>query len=170
MTDQPGEARTLVLLRHAKSDWSAGEIDVRRPLKPRGRRQAAEAGRWLADNVGTIDLAVVSPAERATRTWELAAAELSSPPTLRVEDRAYAASERALLGLVRGLPSDRASVVLVGHNPGLEGLLGVLTGRWTAMPTACIAVLELTGPWSSAGRALARLIAFGRPPGDAPLR
>src|SRR6478735_578713 len=71
MAERPA-GRTLVLLRHAKSDWSTGEPDPRRPLAGRGRRQAPEAGRWLAANLDAIDLAVVSPATRARQTWELA--------------------------------------------------------------------------------------------------
>ena len=67
--------RTLILLRHAKSDWSGGEPDRLQPLAPRGRRQAPEAGQWLADHAGVIDLAVVSTAARAQQTWQLAAAD-----------------------------------------------------------------------------------------------
>ena len=68
--------RTLILLRHAKSDWSGNEADVDRPLSKRGLRQAPHAGRWLAHSISSIDLAVVSPATRARSTWELASAEL----------------------------------------------------------------------------------------------
>ena len=88
---------TVILLRHGKSDWSGGEPDELRPLAPRGRRQVPEAGRWLADNVGAIDLAVVSPAERTRETWRLAAAELAAPPPVREDDRVYAGSARSLL-------------------------------------------------------------------------
>ena len=60
--------RTLILLRHAKSDWSGDEAGIARPLGKRGRRQAPAAGRWLAANVDRVDLAVVSPASRARGT------------------------------------------------------------------------------------------------------
>ncbi|MDY7556428.1 SixA phosphatase family protein [Cryobacterium sp. 10C3] len=53
--------RTLILLRHAKSDWSGEVSDLERPLAERGLRQAPLAGAWLARNIGHIDLAVVSP-------------------------------------------------------------------------------------------------------------
>ncbi|MGV1008378.1 MAG: SixA phosphatase family protein [Dermatophilaceae bacterium] len=156
--------RTLILLRHAKSDWSGGQPDLRRPLAARGRRQAPEAGRWLAAHVERIDLAVVSPARRASSTWELAAAELDVPPPTRTDERVYAASDRELLTVVRQLPSEAATVVLVGHNPGLEDLLDVLTGEAVPMPTSALAVLTLGGPWSAAGQASATLRASGRPP------
>jgi phosphohistidine phosphatase len=156
--------RTLVLLRHAKSDWSGMEADIRRPLAARGRRQAPRAGRWLDANVDGIDLAVVSPATRARQTWELVAAELHRPPAIRVDDRVYAASDRELLAVVRELPDDRGTVVLVGHNPGIEGLASALTGEPTAMPTSALAVIAWPGSWATAGGQPAMLRASGRPP------
>jgi phosphohistidine phosphatase len=158
------DERTLILLRHAKSDWSGDESDIDRPLAPRGRRQAPDAGRWLAGNIPGIDLAVVSPASRARATWDLAAAELGAPPPNRVDDRVYAASERELLALVRQLPDDVWTVVLVGHNPGLEDLASTLVGESTPMPTCTLAVVTLSGSWSETGGHPAELRALGRPP------
>jgi phosphohistidine phosphatase len=163
-----GRARTLVLLRHAKSDWSTGGADVDRPLADRGRRQAPEAGRWLAAHLTRIDLAVVSPATRARSTWELVAAELELPPRALVDDRVYAASDDELLDVVRDLPGNAETVVLVGHNPGIEELAALLTGDTPAMPTSAVAVLSLPGAWSTAGPGTAALRAAGRPPGGTP--
>jgi phosphohistidine phosphatase len=158
--------RTLILLRHAKSDWSGDEADVDRPLAKRGRRQAPEAGRWLATHLDGIDLAVVSPAQRARSTWDLASAELDTPPPTRVDDRVYAASDDELLAVVRELPDDVGTVVLVGHNPGIEELASRLTGEWPPMPTSALAVITVPGSWSSAGREPAVLRASGRPPDE----
>lgn len=155
---------TLILLRHGKSDWSGGEPDHLRPLARRGRRQVPEAGRWLADNVGVIDLAVISPAERTRETWRLAAAELAVPPPVREDDRVYAGSVCSLLGIVRELPGELATVVLVGHNPGLEDLVVSLTGRSVPMPTSGLAVIDLSAPWPAAADTAAELRAHGRPP------
>ena len=155
---------TLILLRHGKSDWSGGEPDHLRPLARRGRRQVPVAGRWLADNVGVIDLAVVSPAVRARETWRLAAAELGVTPPVREDDRVYAGSAGSLLGVVRELPADVKTVVLVGHNPGIEDLAARLTGRSVPMPTSALAVIDLPGPWTGAGDTVAELRAQGRPP------
>jgi phosphohistidine phosphatase len=155
---------TLILLRHGKSDWSGGEPDHLRPLARRGRRQVPDAGRWLAQNVGVIDLAVVSPAERTRETWRLAAAELTAPPLLREDERVYAGSARSLLGVLRELPEEVATVVLVGHNPGVEDLVASLTGRWAPMPTSSLAVIDFSGPWSAAANTAAKLRAQGRPP------
>ena len=155
---------TLILLRHGKSDWSGGEPDQLRPLARRGRRQVPQAGRWLAQNVGVIDLAVVSPAVRARETWQLAAAELAVPPPIREDDRVYGGSASSLLGVLRELPGELATVVLVGHNPGIEDLMADLIGHWVPMPTSALAVIVLPGPWSSAGDTAAVLKAHGRPP------
>ena len=156
---------TLILLRHGKSDWSGGEPDHLRPLARRGHRQVPEAGRWLADHVGVIDLAVVSPAERTRETWRLAAAELAVRPPVREDERVYAGSARALLDVVRELPVEVTTVVLVGHNPGLEDLVASLTGHGVPMPTSALAVIDISGPWSAVGDTVAELRAQGRPPG-----
>jgi phosphohistidine phosphatase len=155
---------TLILLRHGKSDWSGGEEDRHRPLAKRGRRQVPETGRWLDENAGPIDLAVVSPAERARSTWELASAELAVPPPTQVDERVYAASGAGLLDVVRELPDDLGTVVLVGHNPGLEDLASTLAGRWVHLPTSALAVLAISGSWSATADSTAELTASGRPP------
>jgi phosphohistidine phosphatase len=160
--------RTLILLRHAKSDWSGNDADADRPLSGRGLRQAPQAGRWLADNVASIDLAVISPANRARDTWELASAELGTSPPIQIDDRAYGASAGELLDVVRDLPDDVDTVVLVGHNPGMEELVSLLTGDSVPMPTSALAVIGLEGSWSTASQSSATLRASGRPPADRP--
>ena len=154
----------LILLRHGKSDWSGGEPDHLRPLARRGQRQVPVAGRWIADNVGVIDLAVVSPAVRTRETWRLAAAELAAPPPIREDDRVYGGSAPSLLGVLKELPDELATVVLVGHNPGLEDLVAILTGRSAPMPTSALAVIDLSEPWSAAANNAGELRVQGRPP------
>jgi len=154
----------LILLRHAKSDWSGGEADIDRPLAKRGRRQAPQAGRWLSANIKSIDLAVVSPARRARSTWDLVSAELTAPPPTQIDDRVYGDSGGGLLDVVRELPDDVATVVLVGHNPELENLVCHLTDSSVPMPTSGLAVIEVTDSWSNLGRTSAVLRVAGRPP------
>lgn len=157
--------RTLVLLRHAKSDWANDDVDdVHRPLAGRGKRQAPEAGRWLAGNIDGIDLAVVSPAVRARATWELASAELDPPPRTVVDHRVYEASVADLLTVVREIDPEAQTVVLVGHNPGFEDLASTLIGQAITMQTSALAVLTLSGSWSSSGAGSALLRHSGRPP------
>ncbi len=151
--------RTLIVIRHAKSDWDVPLGDSERPLADRGRRQAPAVGRWIATHLGSPDLAVVSPAARALQTWELVAAELSPDPPVRVEPDAYTFSGDDLLDVVSGLPADVSSVALVGHNPAAEELVEALTGRWVRLPTASVAVVGLRDWRSETGR----LRAAGRP-------
>jgi phosphohistidine phosphatase len=162
-SDTPTD-RILLLLRHAKSDWSGGQADIDRTLTSRGQGQAADVGRWLADEFPAIDLAVVSPATRARATWALVSAEFSDGPAARVEERAYAASVADLLDVVRNLPEDLRTVILVAHNPGLEELVEVLSGESVTMPTSGLAVLALPGDWADTAPDTAALRASGRPP------
>ena len=149
--------RTLIVLRHAKSDWSGNEPDHDRPLASRGRRQAPEAGEWLNAHAGPIDLALVSTATRARQTWKRASAELDTPPPVRLEERLYAATASEMQSVLDEV-ADHDTVVLVGHNPGVEDLVRQLTGQWVPLPTSAIAVLDLAGDGS------ATLRAAGRPP------
>ena len=160
----PDAAHTLILLRHGKSDWSGDEVDIDRPLAKRGRRQAPEAGQWLATHVDRIDLAVVSTAERARATWDLVSAELGERPETRHDENAYAASVGELLDIIRSLGEELGTVVLVGHNPGLEGLAETLVGDRIPLTTSALAVIDIDGHWRSAGRAPELLRAAGRPP------
>lgn len=154
--------RTLVVLRHGKSDWSGDEPDRERPLGRRGERQAAEAGAWLAEHLERIDLAVVSPSVRTRLTWELVSGELDEEPEVRIDERVYAAWGRELRALVDELPDEADTVVLVGHNPGVEDLVHDLTGAYVSMPTSAIAVLTWEGAWADAAEA--KIVAAGRPP------
>jgi phosphohistidine phosphatase len=157
--------RTLILLRHAKSDWSVEKADIDRPLAKRGRRQAPEVGRWLAAHIDSISLAVVSPAARARRTWELVAAELDVRPRTRIDDRLYAASSGDLLTIVRDLPDEAKTAILVGHNPGMEDLASLLAGTSTRMRTAALAVFAVSSSWPTAAPHASALRASGRPTG-----
>ena len=154
--------RTLVLLRHGKSDWDGDEPDRDRPLAPRGVREAAEAGRWLAGHQPDLALAVVSPAQRTLSTWQLVATELPNAVPTQVDERIYAAAVDDLLAVVRDLRPDTPSALVVGHNPGLEELVRALTGKVIPMPTSALAVLHVGSPWGELDRAV--LQTSGRPP------
>jgi phosphohistidine phosphatase len=156
--------RTLVLIRHAKSDWSGEHADADRPLATRGLRQAPEAGTWLAASGLVVAGAVVSPAQRARRTWELVAAQLPYDVPVDLNEDVYTFSGAEVLQVVRRLDDAAECVVVVGHNPAMEELVSALTGEFAPMPTSAVAVIELTGGWRRAGRVLARLVTWGRPP------
>lgn len=120
--------KTLYLLRHAKSSWDDPSLDdFDRPLSDRGRKAAPLIGRAMAEHNWQPDLALVSPAVRARDTWQLASAELRAPVETRLEPAIYMAEPEALLTLLRDTDAP-GSVVLVGHNPGLEHLAATLAG------------------------------------------
>lgn len=156
--------RTLVLVRHAKSDWSQTAEDLHRPLNKRGRRQAHEAGTWLAAHIPVVDRAVISPARRARETWDILATRISMahPDAVHFDDRVY---DGDLDGVVRGLPSGATTVLLVGHNPDLEAFAHKLTRRTVTLKTSAIAVVDLHSDWAHIDRA-STLRTVGRPPAD----
>ncbi|MEU6575738.1 histidine phosphatase family protein [Streptomyces sp. NPDC046805] len=149
-----GPLRRLVILRHAKSAWPEGAADHRRPLAQRGRRDAPAAGRALAEADCLPDLALCSTALRARQTWELASAQWGTPPPVRFDSRLYAAGVRDLLDVVHEVSPEVETLLLVGHNPGLEELVQELAGDSlddalaqvrTKFPTSAIAVLAWHG-------------------------
>jgi phosphohistidine phosphatase len=150
---------TLVVVRHAKSDWSTPVSDHERPLAARGRRQAPDLGRWMASHLDPLDLAVVSTATRARQTWDLIAAALPAAPPVRLEREAYTFSGYVLEDVVARLPEDARTVALVGHNPAVEELVEILTGDWVRMPTSSLAVVALQA-W---GARTGTVLLAGRP-------
>jgi len=142
--------RQLVVLRHAKSAWPDGVPDRQRPLNRRGRHDAQAAGRWIHDHVGRLDAVVCSPAERTRQTLAIVTAELDDPPDPTFDDDIYGAPPAALLAVVRELPDSTGTVLLVGHNPGVQDLVELLSGRELEMKTSSVAVVVWSGRWGDA--------------------
>ena len=177
MSATPGagedQDRRLVLLRHAKSSWEDDLPDVERPLAPRGRRDAAEAGRWLAAHVGPPDLVLCSTAVRTRHTWARvveAEPDVLGPVPVRLEPSIYEAWSDTLLELARGLADDVGTAVLVGHGPGLPELAerlnrGAGSGPLPAFTTSAVAVFAVAGPWRTLDPGTAVLTDFALPRG-----
>ncbi|PPK68783.1 histidine phosphatase family protein [Actinokineospora auranticolor] len=137
--------RRLVVLRHAKSAWPEGVPDYRRPLNDRGRRDAPAVGKWLAEHVEGIDLALVSPATRTRQTWELAAAQLPTVPPTTFDEQLYGEGAESILTVLGSVPDTARTVLLIGHNPDLEDVVETLTGTRPEFKTAALAVLTWPG-------------------------
>lgn len=134
--------KTLLLMRHAKSSWAeAGQPDFARPLNERGQGAAPVMGRFLRRQGLKPDTVVSSPAERARQTATLVRAAAQLDCDLRFDARIYEASAAELQAVVKELAEPARTVLLVGHNPGLEGLIHLLTGATERMPTAAVACL-----------------------------
>ncbi len=143
---------TLMLLRHAKSDWSDPALaDFDRPLNKRGRRAAPLIGRYLRKQGLLPDLVLCSSARRARQTWELVSAELKAEVPVKFLRSLYLAPPSKLLASLQRQPEKIGRVMLVGHNPGMEHLAAHLAGSGSPelrtrmrekFPTATLAVLD----------------------------
>lgn len=153
--------RTLLLLRHAKSDWDAGAgEDFDRPLAKRGRRAAALVGRFLRD-VGCVPEEVLtSAAVRARTTVELAAEAGGWGCPLRETRDLYEADPEDVVEEIRGLASGARTLLVAGHEPTWSGLLSLLVGGGSfRLPTAALACIEFDADtWSGLEAGKGRLL------------
>ena len=118
-------SRKVFLLRHAKSDWDDPKADDHdRTLNARGRRSAGEVGQTIIGERLAIDVALVSTARRAVET-----AELAQLDKVQLAAELYDASAGDLLAQLQALSADVISVLVVGHNPGMENVAGILARR-----------------------------------------
>ncbi|MDP3551707.1 MAG: histidine phosphatase family protein [Novosphingobium sp.] len=167
--------KTLALFRHAKSDWSdARARDFDRPLNARGQRGAQAMGGYIRETGRTFDRMIASPAVRAAETVEEASKAWKCTFKVEWDRRIYLASSATLIDLIKELSGDPASVLMVGHNPGLEDLIFDLVPDDGSsplrdvveekFPTATFAVLELdVARWADVSEGCARLVEIKRP-------
>lgn len=119
----------LWLLRHARARAATPEQDdIERPLAESGRDMASQLGRWIASSRRSVpSIILVSPATRTRQTAErVLAGQASVEPV--VEEALWEALEEDLIGLIKA-HQDRESLMIIGHNPGLEWLVQWLTGE-----------------------------------------
>lgn len=162
--------RRLILLRHTKSDWPNGMVDRDRPLAERGRRAAPLMGRMLIDRGFVPDKVLVSTAERTVETWALASAGLIQFPPATPEPRIYEAAPHVLANVIRETGDDVRTLLLVGHNPGIEALAYNLIADGPPdlrqrlsrkYPTGGLAVIDCTiERWTQLSAGCGTLVAF----------
>jgi phosphohistidine phosphatase len=158
------------LLRHAKSSWDDPDLPDRlRPLAPRGVRAVGAVARHLRAIAVAPDLVLCSPARRAVQTWEGVAPGVPPGTAVETDEVIYHADADELLARLREVPSGIGSVLLVGHNPGLQELAIDLVGSGdarlrerllTKFPTGALATLEVPGDWHGLTWGAASLPAF----------
>lgn len=151
--------KTLLLLRHAKSSWKEpGLRDFDRPLNKRGQRAAPLVGEFMKERDVRPDLIISSPAVRARQTAALVVERGGLQAELRYDERIYEADVPALLKVVSQIDEAAETVLLVGHNPGLQELLKFLTGEEQEFPTAALALISLEpDKWSNVEQRSGRL-------------
>jgi phosphohistidine phosphatase len=160
---------TLYLLRHAKSSWSDPALpDEQRPLAPRGRRDAKRVAKHLVQLGIEPELVLCSSAQRTRETLELVRPALGATTSVVLEGELYAATADQLVERLHAVPDGVASVLLIGHNPGLQDLALLLASAGAELarleakfPTAALATLALPkGTWKELSETDAVLAAF----------
>ena len=148
--------RTLLLMRHAKSDYPEGVPDRDRPLTPRGERDAVAAGTWLGAVHPAVDEVIVSPARRAQQTWSLVSSHVRAG-LVREDARVYDDWGARLNDVVASLSAESTIALVVGHNPGIEEFAAALARSGDPVarermlrkyPTCAVATLGFAGPWT----------------------
>ncbi|OHB31453.1 MAG: hypothetical protein A2X84_11825 [Desulfuromonadaceae bacterium GWC2_58_13] len=162
--------RRLTLIRHAKSSWKDKSLsDFERPLNKRGRQNAAEMGKRLAERHFQPDMMITSPARRALATSWIIAGEVDWPvERLILEPRFYEADVATLTKVIRNLDDRWRHVVLLGHNPAFTDLANELAGTAIEnIPTCGILELALEiERWSQTEPKSARVTDFDYPKKD----
>ena len=163
------DIRTLVVVRHAAAE-ADGSSDFERRLTEGGQADAAAVGTWLSEQGIVPDHAVVSAAVRTIQTWDamVDAAGWDVEPDL--DETLYAAGPETALDLLRAVPDDVRTLVVVGHNPAMASLAQLLddgegdveAGNQLALgyPTAATTVLSYDGDWEYLADASASVVAF----------
>lgn len=154
-------------MRHAKAGELPGGPDAERALRPRGRRDASSAGRWLAASGRIPDLVLCSTARRARQTWQYVSAELSAQPSVSFDPRLYLADARELIDIIGEAAPGAGTLMYVGHNPAAADLTEILTGRPADLPTAATAIIGTDVSWAGladgAGDGAGQLIDYWTP-------
>jgi phosphohistidine phosphatase len=142
--------KRLVLMRHAKSDWSMSMADVQRPLNKRGRASAKAMGAWLRSRGYLPDTVLCSVAERTRETLKL----LNIKASTRFEKALYLAEASEMLEVLR--TAEGETVLMLGHNPGISEFASRLLVEWPAharfhdYPTCATLVAEFDiADWNS---------------------
>ena len=152
--------KTLLILRHAKTQPDAPKGDHGRQLTDRGHADARKMATYIKQALGIPDAIVTSDARRAMQTAEIVADGVGFAKPLTVAPRIYAAGLDTLLDVVRELPEDAGRVVLIGHNPGFAELAAALSASDAdvRLPTSAFAHLEFDVPgWAAIQPGLGRL-------------
>ena len=167
--DDQSRSRTVILLRHAKSSWSDSTLaDIDRPLAPRGESASRKLAKYIRRKKIRPALVLCSPALRTRQTLEAVEASLGKRCVIEVVPELYAASEQELLEQLQALPDPVTSVMLIGHNPGLQDLALVLASRGACLPqleekfpTGALATLVVpSARWSALGPGEAELVDY----------
>jgi phosphohistidine phosphatase len=147
---------TLLLLRHAKSSWDDPSLaDIDRPLAPRGEKAARTIARYLLEKRVRPDLVLCSTSRRTRQTFEAIEPSLGRHAQVEYEQGLYGASADELLARLRTVSPEVSTVLVLGHNPGMQDLALLLAGGGARLdrlrekfPTAALATLSAGDRWA----------------------
>ena len=132
----------LLLMRHAKSSWKDTDIpDHERPLKKRGNKDAETMGKLLKNKKVVPELILSSTAIRAKNTAEILAKACKYDHEIVFSDDLYMAEPADILKVIKDNAKKEKTILIIGHNPGLEAFLQILTGKVESLSTSSIAYL-----------------------------
>ncbi len=157
--------RRLILMRHAKSAWGTlARSDHERSLNERGRRDAPRIARRLAQLGWAPDAVLSSDSQRTRETWDGMTAAFDDPPEPLFTHALYHAGLEDIWAEAHHLDPETETVLVLGHNPGWEYALHLLTGQSETMTTGNAALLEGAGDdWPAALRGRWRMTDLLRP-------
>jgi phosphohistidine phosphatase len=136
--------KSLLLMRHAKSSWKHPDLSDRdRPLNKRGEKDAPKMGKLLKHEELIPQRILSSTAVRACKTAEAVAEKIGYKEEIIYLDPLYMAEPAGILDVLKTIPADIKRVLVVGHNPGMEGLVQILSRKVVSLPTAAIAWIKL---------------------------
>ena len=136
--------KTLLIMRHAKSSWKDNDLkDRKRPLSNRGKRNAPQMGELIKEKELVPQLILSSDAVRSKQTAELVAKASGFTGDIKTLDELYMAEADEYIEAVRKVSDGLERVMIIGHNPGLESLIPMLTDQVESLPTAAVAFLNL---------------------------
>jgi phosphohistidine phosphatase len=159
-------------MRHAKSDWTTdAETDFERPLNKRGRRDAPRIAEWIYREGLIPELILSSPASRARETALSVCKGLEyKRRDIQWNEAIYEAGLEQLLSVLANYREAPGTLLLIGHNPGLESLIRYLIGDdldepkdGKLLPTAALARLEMAEDWSALEAGSGLLVSLVRP-------
>jgi phosphohistidine phosphatase len=158
--------KTVLLMRHAKSSWKDHKLpDMERPLNKRGKKDAPHVGSLLKDKELVPQQILSSPAVRAKMTAESVVEKSGFKGEINYKDDFYLAEPSVYEEALKGLPDDIERVMLIGHNPGMEGLVQILSGEVESLPTGAVAYIVIpVKQWSEIdGNTRGEIIQLWRP-------
>lgn len=156
---------TLHLVRHAKSDWAGGEADHDRPLAARGERAAAAMAVYCRQQGIAPDVILCSTARRTVETLKVLQHGMPEGVSVEFTRDIYEVGAAQIVARLRRIPVKVKVAMVVGHNPGMEDTVRLLTGQAAAskFPTGALATLTSSSGWAALGSRTAELSRFITP-------